>query len=87
MIALTDCAVVTERRANVLVVDSGPAFNGRGPQPAFVVRDGVARRTTLDLGAGDGKVVEVVAGAHAGERVVVSDTADFKHRDSIRITN
>ena len=82
-----DVAVVTERRANVLVVDSGPAFNGRGPQPAFVVRDGVARRTTLDLGAGDGKVVEVVAGAHAGDRVVVSDTADFKHRDSIRITN
>lgn len=82
-----DVAVVTERRANVLVVDSGPAFNGRGPQPAFVVRDGVARRTPLDLGAGDGKVVEVVAGAHAGDRVVVSDTADFKHRDSIRITN
>ncbi len=82
-----DVAVVTERRANVLVVDSGPAFNGRGPQPAFVVRDGVARRTILDLGAGDGKVVEVVGGAHAGDRVVVSDTADFKHRDSIRITN
>jgi HlyD family secretion protein len=82
-----DVAVVTERRTNVLVVDGGPAFNGRGPQPAFVVRDGVARRTTLDLGAGDGKVVEVVAGAHAGDRVVVSDTADFKHRDSIRITN
>ena len=82
-----DVAVVTERRTNVLVVDGGPAFNGRGPQPAFVVRDGVARRTTLDLGAGDGKVVEVVAGAHAGDRVVVSDTADFKHRDTIRITN
>ena len=82
-----DVAVITERRTNVLVVDSGPAFNGRGPQPAFVVRDGLARKTVLDLGAGDGKVVEVVAGARAGERVVVSDTADFKHRDTIRITN
>jgi HlyD family secretion protein len=47
----------------------------------------MARRTTLDLGAGDGKVVEVAAGARAGDRVVISDTADFKHRDSIRITN
>jgi HlyD family secretion protein len=82
-----DVNVVTERRTNVLVVDSGPAFNGRGPQPVFVVRDGVARKTTLDLGAGDGKVVEVAAGARAGERVVISDTADFKNRDSIRITN
>jgi HlyD family secretion protein len=82
-----DVNVVTERRANVLVVDSGPAFNGRGPQPAFVVRDGVARRTTLDLGAGDGKVVEVAAGARAGDRVIVSDISNFKQRDSIRITN
>ncbi|MFL6631884.1 MAG: efflux RND transporter periplasmic adaptor subunit [Massilia sp.] len=82
-----DVNVVTERRTNVLVVDSGPAFNGRGPQPVFVVRDGVARKTTLDLGAGDGQVVEVAAGARAGERVVISDTADFKNRDSIRITN
>jgi HlyD family secretion protein len=82
-----DVNVVTERRSNVLVVDSGPAFNGRGPQPVFVVRDGMARKTTLDLGAGDGKVVEVRAGAGAGERVIVSDPADFKNRDSIRITN
>jgi HlyD family secretion protein len=82
-----DVNVVTERRANVLVVDSGPAFNGRGPQPAFVVDGGVARKRTVTLGASDGKVVEIVAGARAGERVLVSDTAAFKDRDSIRITN
>lgn len=82
-----DVNVVTQRRTNVLVVDGGAAFNGSGPQPAFVVDGDTARKRTVTLGAGDGKVVEVVAGARAGERVVVSDTADFKHRDSIRITN
>jgi HlyD family secretion protein len=82
-----DVAVVTERRTNVLVVDGGPAFNGRGPQPVFVVDGGVARKRTLTLGAGDGKVVEVVAGARAGERVVVSDTRAFKDLDAIRITH
>jgi HlyD family secretion protein len=82
-----DVNVVTERRANVLVVDNGPAFNGHGRQAAFVVRDGVARKTVLDLGAGDGKVVEVAAGARAGMRVIVSDTSAFKDQDSIRITN
>lgn len=82
-----DVKVVTARRANVLVLESGAAFNGKGPQPAFVVRDGVARKTVLDLGASDGKVVEVVAGARAGERFIVSDTAAFKDRDSIRITD
>jgi HlyD family secretion protein len=82
-----DVNVVTTRRHDVLVVDSGAAFNGRGPQPVFVVHDGVARKTLLTLGASDGRVVEVVAGAQVGERVIVSDTAAFKDRASIRISN
>jgi len=82
-----DVNVVTERRADVLVLDHGAAFNGRGRQPAFAVQDGVARKTTLELGASNGKVVEVVAGARAGERFIVSDTSTFKELDSIRISN
>ena len=84
-----DVNVVTERRAHVLVVDNGPAFNGRGPQAAFVLdADGAAaRKRTLTLGASDGRVVEVVAGARAGERVIVSDTQALRDLDGIRITH
>jgi len=82
-----DVNVVTEHREKVLVLDNGAAFNGRGRQPAFVVQDGVARKTTLELGAGDGKVIEVVSGARPGERFIVSDTAAFKDLDSIRISH
>ncbi len=82
-----DVNVITERKAGVLVVDNGAAFNGRGRQAAFVVAGGVARKTTLELGASDGKVIEVVAGARAGERLIVSDTSAFKDLDSIRISN
>ncbi|WP_296950100.1 efflux RND transporter periplasmic adaptor subunit [uncultured Massilia sp.] len=81
-----DVSVVTARRADVLVIDGGPAFNGMGRQPAFAVRDGHAVRTTLDLGASDGKVVEVVAGGRAGERFVVAGTEAFKDLDDIRIS-
>jgi HlyD family secretion protein len=82
-----DVNIVTERRANVLVVDNGAAFNGRGPQPAFVMDAGAARKRTLTLGASDGRVVEVVAGARAGDRVIVSDSRPFKELDTIRISN
>jgi len=82
-----DVNVITDRKANVLVVDNGAAFNGRGRQAAFIVADGVARKTTLELGASDGKVIEVVAGARPGERLIVSDTSAFKDLDSIRISN
>jgi HlyD family secretion protein len=82
-----DVNVITAHKAGVLVVDSGAAFNGKGPQPAFKVEDGVARKTVLNLGASDGKVVEVVSGARAGERFIVSSTDAFKDKDSIRVSN
>jgi HlyD family secretion protein len=81
-----DVNIVTDRKAGVLVIDNGAAFNGKGRQPAFAVEGGAARKTLLTLGASDGKVVEVVAGAHAGERFIVSDTSAFKDLDNIRIS-
>ena len=77
--------IVTEQRKNVLLADRGPAFNGRGPQDIFVVRDGVARKTTLDIGASDGQHVEIRTGVRAGDRVIISDTRNYKERDSIRV--
>jgi HlyD family secretion protein len=82
-----DTNIVTDRKANVLVIDSGAAFNGKGRQPAFAVRDGAARKILLELGASDGKVVEVQGGAQPGDRFIVSDTSAFKDLDSIRISN
>lgn len=82
-----DVNIVTEQKAGALVADSGAAFNGRGRQPVFVLRDGVAYKTVVDLGASDGKSVEIVAGARLGERIIVSDVSRFKDVDSIRITH
>jgi HlyD family secretion protein len=82
-----DVNIVTDRKANVLVIDSGAAFNGKGRQPAFKVADGAARKTLIELGASDGKVIEVSGGAQAGDRFIVSDTSAFKDLDNIRVTH
>jgi HlyD family secretion protein len=82
-----DVNVVTAQKKNVLVLDSGAAFNGSGRQAAFAVEGGLARRTTLQLGGGDGRLVEVVQGARQGERYIVSDTKAFASLDTIRITD
>ncbi|MFC5479285.1 efflux RND transporter periplasmic adaptor subunit [Massilia suwonensis] len=82
-----DVNIVTAQRKNVLVLDAGAAFNGSGRQDAFLVADGVARKATLELGGGDGKLIEVVAGARAGERVIVSDTRAYAQQDSLRISD
>jgi HlyD family secretion protein len=77
--------IVTEQKNRTLLADTGPAFNGRGPQAVFVLRDGLARKTMLDIGASDGKSVEILSGARAGDRLIVSDTSRYKDRDSIRV--
>jgi HlyD family secretion protein len=82
-----DVNIVTDRKAGVLVIDSGPAFNGKGRQPAFAVDGGMARKTLLTLGASDGNVVEVAGGARLGDRFIVSNTSAFKDLDSIRISH
>jgi HlyD family secretion protein len=82
-----DVNIVTAQKNGVLVLDAGAAFNGSGQQAAFAIRDGVARKTSLQLGSSDGKLVEVVGGARLGERFIVSDTKAFVQQDSIRIAN
>jgi HlyD family secretion protein len=82
-----DVNIVTDSKPDALVVDAGPAFNGRGPQDAFVVDGGIARKTSVAIGLGDGRTVEVLSGARAGDRLIVSDTSQFKHLDHIRITH
>jgi HlyD family secretion protein len=82
-----DVNIVTEQKTGTLVANSGPAFNGKGRQSVFIIDGGVARRTTVDLGSGDGKAVEIRAGAKLGDRLVTSDTKRFKDVDSIRISN
>lgn len=81
-----DVNIVTEQKTGALIVD-GAAFNGRGPQPAFLVQGGVARKGIVTIGASDGQSVEIVAGAKPGDRFIVSDISRFKDTDSIRIAN
>lgn len=80
-----DANIVAARKDSALVVARGPAFNGRGMQPFFVVRGGSARKTMLDIGASDGKQVEILSGARAGDRIIISNTNRFNDTDTIRI--
>jgi HlyD family secretion protein len=80
-----DVDIVTASKADALLVDAGDAFNGRGPQTAFVVDGGVARKRTVEIGAGDGQAVEIVNGARLGERLIVSSLERFKDADSVRL--
>jgi HlyD family secretion protein len=82
-----DAYVVTAQKGDALVVDSGPAFNGKGRQDIFVVEGGTARRVPVEVGLADGQAVEILSGLRAGDRIVASDMSRFRDLSSIRISN
>lgn len=82
-----DVNIITDHKQAALIADAGAAFNGKGRQSVYVIRDGVARKTELTIGAGDGKAVEILAGAQLKDHLIVSDPSSFKEHDSIRIND
>jgi HlyD family secretion protein len=82
-----DAFVVVSQKADALVADAGPAFNGKGMQQLFLVEGSKARRVPVELGLGDGHSVEIRSGAKAGDRFIASDMSRYRDLDSIRITD
>lgn len=77
--------IITEQKMNSLIVDTGPAINGKGRQDIYVLEAGYAVKKNLEIGLGDSKVVEVIKGVKAGDTLIISDVSRFKHLNSFRV--
>lgn len=77
--------IITEQKFNSLIVDTGPAINGKGRQDIYVLEAGYAVKKNLEIGLGDSKVVEIIRGVKAGDQLVISDVSRFKHLSSFRV--
>lgn len=79
-----DVDIITDRRADVLRVPNGPAFNGAQRQSLFVLQGGEARRVEVGIGLTNADYVEITDAAVApGDRVIISDMRSYEHLDRI----
>ena len=69
--------VLLDQRADVLSVRAGSFIDESGGQYAYVVRDGVAVKMPVRLGARSVDRVEILSGLNPGDRVVVSGAENF----------
>ena len=69
--------VLLDQRPDVLSVRAGSFIDESGGQYAYVVRDGVAQKTPVHLGARSVDRVEILSGLKPGDRVVVSGAENF----------
>ena len=80
-----DVYIVTDRRADAIRVARGPFLTGEGAQDVFVVRDGNALRTRVELGLIGYDAVEISKGVQPGDELIVSDMTNYLHARELKL--
>ena len=78
--------MVLDTRRNVLMVQRGPFVEQGGGNSAYVMDGDIAIKRPIRTGASSLNAVEIVDGAQAGDRIVVSGADQFGDAERIRIS-
>jgi HlyD family secretion protein len=77
--------LLIEEKPNVLMLPRGPFVEQDGGRYAYVVRDGIAVRTPITVGATSVSSVEILSGLKQGDKVVVAGTDAFNNANRVSI--
>jgi HlyD family secretion protein len=69
--------ILIDEHPDVLMVERGPFVDSGAGRVAYVVRNGVAERTAIQVGATSLNAVELVSGVREGDKIVISGTDAF----------
>jgi HlyD family secretion protein len=79
--------IVLESRENVLKVQRGAFLDSGGGRVAYVVRDDVAVRTPIRIGATSVSQIEIVEGLSEGDRIIISNVSDFEQAELVHLAD
>ena len=79
--------VVLESRPNVLKVQRGRWVDSGAGRVAYVVEDGLARRTPISLGGTSIAEIEIASGLKEGDEIIVSSTDSFENAQVVRLVD
>lgn len=79
--------ILLDKRDNVLTVQRGSFVDESGGSYAYLVRDGVAEKHTIRVGASSIDKVEILDGLKEGDSIVISGTDSFKGAQRVAISN
>lgn len=77
--------LLIEEKPNVILVPRGPFVESEGGRFAYVVRDSIAVRTPITLGATSVGNVEITSGVQPGDKLVISGTDTFANAARVSI--
>lgn len=79
--------ILLESREDALKVRRGPFLDSGGGSVAYVVRDGIATRTPIRIGATSIGEVEILEGLAEGDEIVISNLAEFGGAQTVRLVD
>lgn len=79
--------ILLDKRDNVMTVARGSFVDESGGRYAYVVHDGIAVRTPVELGPSSIDKVEVLKGLKPGDRIVISGTDNFNGAARVAISD
>jgi HlyD family secretion protein len=77
--------LLIDEKPNTLMIQRGPFVESEGGRFAYVVRDGIAIRTPIKMGATSVSAVEILSGLKQGDKVVISGTETFENAERVSI--
>jgi len=79
--------IVLDQRQDVLTVARGSFVDESGGNYAYVVKDGIATKTPIRVGASSIDKVEILQGLKEGDRIVISGTDAFNGAQRVAISD
>lgn len=79
--------VLIEERPDVVMVARGPFVDAHGGRYAYVLRNGVAERTTIRIGATSLNSVEILDGVDVGDQIVIAGSDSFQDAERVFVNN
>ena len=77
--------LLIDERPHVLMVPRGPFVEADGGRYAYVVRDGVAVRSPITLGATSVSAVEILSGVKEDDQIVIAGSDSFENAQRVSI--
>lgn len=78
--------ILLEAREDVLQVKRGQFLDSSNGRFAYVVEDGIAKKTMINVGARSLSSVEILSGLKSGQQIIISGTDIFENAEQVLLT-
>jgi len=79
--------IILEASNDVLMVQRGPFLDTGGGRIAYVMRDGLAERLPISIGASSINSIQILSGLEEGETIVISSISQFDGANTVYVTD